>query len=573
MDSLDAINLAQQSFANDPSVLEATISSKGIAVQYANGMRGGLFLKGKLFDYKKSTTAELLGDDINAGHNFKSIVNGHKMLQMDAAYSEFSYYTSQVHDLNSSNLSRVGISITDYLKDNEVTVDRLTQLAGYGIIDMSGHGIPWPKESYITDIYYLTGETANENTSNKYWDEIKTGSIPVVKTMNFTDGTKYCVSPGFISSHNDFSNDTIFFYGGFCFSFLGGWPDIIDDFGDGAYLGFDWSVQGYNCANWDINSLALMSDTSKSEPMNLEDWMNDAAVDKSYNEGGRTISIHYTGDGNLTLWGDVSIKIIAQSDDGAPVSKPGEAGVAYPFKCEVVSNISELEYIWDIGDGSSPVSASNSVNITWSEDGSYELKIEVKDKNNGNSIGMARANITIGSNQDVKEYVLSCNRLNYVFSSDGGEITIWDNSIMGGTAWGGISYIDKDLVWNGLNFTGTITSDDGENGSSTNTVTGSLSSDGQLVSFVAEQEGWRRYPEHNYYFKLTVENAPLYNYEPPSETGNGHADYGDEYGQNAQNYVTAFEGRNWNSGGTFASVIGINWDNVDHLIIGFGKVE
>ncbi len=504
MDSLDAIDMVQQSFADAPNVSKATINNKGIAVQYANGMRGGLFLKGKLLDYKKSTDIKPLDKDPNLLNNLKSLVNGRKMLQMDAAYTEFSYYTSQVHDLNSSNLSRVGISITEYLKDSEVTLDRLTQLTGYGIIDMSGHGIPWPKENYITEIYYLTGETANETTSKKYWDDIKTGSIPVVKTMNFSIGTKYCVSSGFISSHNDFSNDTIFFYGGFCYSFLGGWPDIIDDFGDGAYLGFDWSVQGYHCANWDINSLALMSDTSKTEPMTLEEWMNDGAVDKSYsNQEGRTVSIQYTGDGNLTLWGDISINIVAQSDDGAPVSKPGEAGVGYPFKCNVVSNISELEYIWDIGDGSSPVTASDEVTATWAEDGRYKLKVEVKDKSNGNSLGTAMASVQIG-NDDILNFILSCNTIQYMFGpQDAIEFSPPGYSLSGN------NYVGEniDMVWNGFNFSAI-----NEWGDNKTTIDGSLSNDGKTISLVVELISSGELFQHEYTY--TVTDLPFSYYEP-----------------------------------------------------------
>ncbi|RLD42941.1 MAG: hypothetical protein DRI89_05995 [Bacteroidetes bacterium] len=369
---------------------------------------------------------------------------------------------------------------------------------------MSGHGIPWPKENYITEIYYLTGETVSTNTSKKYWDDIKIGSIPVVKAMSFTSGTKYCVSYDFINKYNDFSNDTIFFYGGFCYSFLGGWPDIIDDFGDGAYLGFDWSVQGYHCANWDINSLALMSDTSKTEPMTLEEWMNDGAVDKSYsNQEGRTVSIQYTGDGNLTLWGDISINIVAQSDDGAPVSKPGEAGVGYPFKCNVVSNISELEYIWDIGDGSSPVTASDEVTATWAEDGRYKLKVEVKDKSNGNSLGTAMASVQIG-NDDILNFILSCNTIQYMFGpQDAIEFSPPGYSLSGN------NYVGEniDMVWNGFNFSAI-----NEWGDNKTTIDGSLSNDGKTISLVVELISSGELFQHEYTY--TVTDLPFSYYEP-----------------------------------------------------------
>lgn len=559
MDSLDAINLAQQSFANAPSVTEATINNKGIAVQYANGMRGGLFLKGKLFDYKKSTALNPLADDIREASNLKSIVNGRRMLQLDAAYSQFSYYTDQVHNINNSNLSRVGISITDYYKDSEVTVDRLTQLGDYGIIDMSGHGIAWPKESYISEIYFLTGETVNANTSKKYWDEIKTGSIPLVKTMSFTSGTKYCISPDFITSHNDFSNDTILFYGGFCFSFLGDWPDIINDFGDGAYLGFDWSVQGFHCANWDINSLAMMSDTSKSQALNLEGWMNDGNVAKSYNEEGRIVSIHYTGDGNLCLWGNVSVNLIPLSSDGTPVSNPGEAGVAYPFKCEVVSNISELEYIWDIGDGSSPVTASNAVNITWSEDGEYELKVEVKDKSNGNSVGSAKSIVTIGNSgeDELIDILKACNHVYLGFGPE--DAFLWEEgkTVNPVKDPGDLEWEEAVIVWNGLSFSATAVTNENHN----HTINGILSSDGFTVTAIGEQVGYEA--AHDFYYKLGFDNYPV---QLPYD--NTTVIYTVESNQ-IQNYVTTFEGRWVWDNGNIINFTGVDWENTERLYIVF----
>ena len=124
--------------------------------------------------------------------------------------------------------------------------------------------------------------------------------------------------------------------------------------------------------------------------MTTEAWMNDPGLEKSYYDQGdkKTTHIYYAGDGALTLWDDISINLIALSPDGKPVSEPGEAGEAYPFRCEVVSTITELEFAWDIGDGSAPVTASKEVNITWSEDGPYVLKVDVKDKSNGSLLGL-----------------------------------------------------------------------------------------------------------------------------------------------------------------------------------------
>lgn len=47
MDSVEAINKVYDYFVSDPSVSYATINSQGIAVQYENGIRGGLMLNPK----------------------------------------------------------------------------------------------------------------------------------------------------------------------------------------------------------------------------------------------------------------------------------------------------------------------------------------------------------------------------------------------------------------------------------------------------------------------------------------------------------------------------------------------
>lgn len=570
MDSLDAIEEAYQAFENSDNVSSATINSKGIAVQYMNGMRGGIFLKGKLFDYKKkSMVMPLVGITTDKINNFKSIVNGRKMIQMDAAYTQFRYYTDLVNDYNSDNLSRVDISITEFLKDNEVTLDRLTQLSDYGIIDMSGHGIPWPKENYITEIYYLTGETVSDDMSKKYWDEIKTGSIPIVKVMSFEEGTKYCISPDFITKHNDFSQDTVFFYGGFCFSFLGDWPDIINGFADGAYLGFDWSVQGYNCANWDINSLALMSDTSKLQPMNLEEWMQDESVSKSYNDNGRIVSIHYTGDGNLTLWSDTKVRLIPLSSDGVPVSVAGEAGTPYPFKCEVVSNVSELEYSWDIGDGSSPVVASNAVNITWSEEGTYLLTVTVRNKNTTEVIGSASLTVTIGQsgNNDLIEFLPTCSTMSCQFGPSGA--FTFSPEYSAGPLY--VSMSSDNVVWSGLSFSGTKSYDDG----GAESISGSISGDGQTVSYVAHLEYISEFTNDIWQnYTITVSNLPLTLFDPDGgAVENPSARYGWTYSENFQQYVTSIEGYEVDGSGTTHTVTGVNWSSTDRLNFSFWKVN
>ncbi len=568
MDSLDAIKKAQQFFADAPSVSEAIVNSQGIAVQYANGMRGGLYLNP--LDNKTERNPDFLLNDLETNHNvgLKSIVNKRKMILINPHYHERSYYTDQIYSIHRNNLRKAGIDLSTFYKNEEATVNRFTELSGYGIIQIYSHGWAWPKENNITDIYLLTGETANDATSKKYWDELKTGNIPVAKIAG--SNNSYLVSERFIENYNDFSKDTVLFYGGFCYSFLGDWPDLQKSFADGVYVGFDWSVYTYRNANWSVNLVALMSDTSKSEPMNMESWMNDSGMEKSYwdatNE--RTVHIYYTGDGTLTLWGDVSVKLIALSDDGTPVTHPGEAGVAYPFKCEVVSDVSDLEYVWDIGDGSSPVTASNSVNITWSENGSYVLKVDVKDKSNGNIIGTAQANVTIGDSgsDDVIGFVTSCTKVNAAFIANIQYSPPYDDNNIS-------SHVEVD--WSGLSFNGYLEEDDLGNFHKY-TISGTLSNDGQKVSYVAKDDykwivGEQVLGEWSY--TITVNDYPLSMYYPePTPNEDPFASYGSIYSGviDVQQYVSNVEGYTIDNGVTY-TVTGVDWNSVTQLNIVFSK--
>jgi len=562
MDSLDAINMAYQSFADAPNVLEAFVNSQGIAVQYANGIRGGLFLNPRDEDLKKSSEQLLDGFQANNSGDLKTVVNNRKMILLNPHYYQRSYFTDQIYDISQSNLNRIGIDFSTIYKNDEATVDRFTELSGYGIVQIYSHGWAYPRETNIDKVYLLTGETANDNTTAKYWSDLTSGNLPIV-VVNSLDN-KYYVSKEFIANHNDFSKDTVMFFGGFCYSFLDDWPDLAESFARGAYLGFDWSVLTFFNANMSVNSMALMSDTSKSQPMDIAAWMNDPDVEKSFwhSIDNRTVHILYAGDSDLTLWGDVGVKIIAQSSDGTPVSKPGEAGVAYPFKCEVKSgiNISELEFVWDIGNGDNPYTLSDAVNITWSEEGNYILKVDVKDKNNGNIIGSAKVDVTIGDSgeEELIDFVKKCTKVSICFGPE--EAFLWEvgKSVTTARDYGDLEWDYALLEWNGLNFSATFVNDENH----TQTINGTLSSDGYMVSAVAEQEGYQMGADFTY--KLEFENYPV---ELPhdGQTVQYHVE-----SNLIQNYVTNFEGQLvWSSNGHIVNITGVDWEEIERLYISF----
>lgn len=563
MDSMSAIEQAYQSFLASEYVSSATINSQGITVQYANGMRGGLFINPK--DEISETEEQMsLGPIVSEDDNFKSLVNQRKMILINPHYFERSFYTDQVYSHSRNNLRKVNIDLSTFYKNTEATVDIFTQLSGFGIIQIYSHGMAWPKQENITDVYLLTGETANETTSKKYWSELKEGNIPVMKIKGRHNN--YFVSPQFIADNNDFTNDTILFFGGFCYSFLGGWPDIVEGFGDGAYMGYDWSVYTFKNANWSVNSIFNLSDTTANQPKTLNDWFVNSEIEKSYYSeiNNRTVSIHYAGDGNLKLWDKEGVSLTTLSLDGSPVNQPGEVGVAYPFRCNVTSTATNLEYAWDIGDGSAPVVASNEVNITWSEEGSYLLSVTVKNKNSGALIGTATLTVTIGeSNVDVTEFVTSCFKAGCTFRA-GIQYSLPDG------LWDGLSVNSVPIVWSGLSFSG-IYEENSSGIEKKYTISGSLSSDGQKVSFDAREEVEESYLNAKRDFSIRVVDYPL---SIISEEGinDPYAAYGSPYTGNVevQQYVSNFEGYYISNGETY-TVTGVEWDNVTMLCMMFSK--
>ena len=571
MDSLDAIRMAQQEFANDPGVSEAIISSQGISVQYTNGIRGGIFIN-PLDDISELDQKIQLDLDSKSKNLSKTaIVNQKEMILLNPHYWERSYYTDQVYSINRSSLEKVNIDNSTFFKNEESTVDRFTQLSDYGIIQIYSHGWAWPKETNITEVYVLTGETENETTSKKYWNDLTKGNIPVVKITG--SNNYYFLSPTFIADHNNFSADTILFYGSFCYSFLGNWPDIIDEFADGAYVGYDWSVYTHKNANWVVNSIYSLSDTTTDKPVTLNEWFNDDNVPKSYwsEKNNKEVHIHYAGDGNLKLWDDVKIRLIPLSSNGTPVNNPGEVGVAYPFKC-IVSTGSDifLEFTWDIGDGSSPISASNEVNITWSESGQYTLKVDVIDGFDETVYGTASLEVTIGEEdpgiEDVVEFITSCTEVKASFKAGvqySPENTLYEFN----------SHVFLD--WSGLSFNGTL--EESNSGETWNySITGTISSDGQKVSYEANMKqkwvvGEQVLSESNY--TISVIDYPLSLFEPEGSYGiDPFASYGSIYSGSidVRQYVSRFEGYLIENGVTY-TVTGVDWDNVTNLSLLFSK--
>jgi hypothetical protein len=313
MDSLEVINQLQQFFLGDPSVTSATIGSQGIAVQYSNGMRGGIFLNPE-DDFEVDTThLGILPKTFSSDLNEKSLVNNKKAIFLNPSYWERSGEANSIIASYNVNLPKAGFSLQTVYKNEEASVDRFTELSGYGIIHIYSHGWAWPENTAIEDVYLKTGEVENDVTTEKYALRMLTGDIIVAERQAGYDDQGiiiwkniYFIDEEFVASQNDFSKDTVLFYGGFCYSFLGKWPEIEKIFAKGAYFGFDWSVFTSKNVNWAKLLIYNLTDTTRFLPCNPPTWMNMPNPPKSYfnNKDNKTVNIKYVGDATLTLWKD-----------------------------------------------------------------------------------------------------------------------------------------------------------------------------------------------------------------------------------------------------------------------------
>jgi hypothetical protein len=315
-DSLVKILLA------DPNVQMAQSNSQGILVQYTNGMRGGILLNpedgedaaGLSPQYKLGST---LGGDPGPGHKPSS----KKTIFLNPSYWERQAWADPLTTTADAAFAKVGMNAFEKYVNAQCTIDKFTSLSGYGVVHIYTHGIAWPNKNNIQEVYMLTGETASQATTDKYFAEIKAGKLPIVI---YAAGNKYCISPSFFARHNNFSDDTTLVYGGFCYSGLGGWKDTLPQIAKaGAYVGFDWHVLTNMNSAWARFLYKQMSDTSRLTPLTLGDWRDAPDTNANYFDNEpqcqKWVSVWNYGYADLVLWR--ALKIYSIDPPTAPVGQ------------------------------------------------------------------------------------------------------------------------------------------------------------------------------------------------------------------------------------------------------------
>jgi hypothetical protein len=304
-DSLTAINQLQQFFLTNANVSSATLGSQGIAVQYKNGMRGGIFFNPEDYPADSLLMREGPNTQLPPILHLKSFVNNKNVIFLNPSFWERSFYANKIINNYNTQLPAIGFNLQTIYENQAAVVDRFTELSGYGIIHIYSHGLAWPDKNNIIDIYLKTGEVANNTTTTKYAADIKKGNI-LISNSKTSSGKKniYWINEPFIASHNDFSKDTVLFYGGFCFSFCGSWPAIQSTFAQGTYFGFTWSVHTENNAGWNISLIDSLCDTAVQHQYHPLEWLMGTNPPKSYwdDNAQKTVYIRYEGDDGLSLW-------------------------------------------------------------------------------------------------------------------------------------------------------------------------------------------------------------------------------------------------------------------------------
>jgi hypothetical protein len=373
-DTASALDSLLKVYLRDSTVASGVVSSQGISVLYKNGVKGGIMID-------PEDGYPLLYKSYNKDFPFTPAdikdfsPSSKKTIFINPSYLERKAWADPIIALYNNLFPKNGYNPPVLYLDTTATVDLFTNLAGYGIIHIYSHGWAWPDKWHLTEVYLLTGETANAVTTNKYQNEILGGNIPLIKIHKKTH--KYFISPSFFSNRNNFEKDSTIVYGGFCFGFLGGWPNAVLDVSKaGAYTGFTWRVLTDKNANWAKSLFDTLSNNNVKVPNSLDYWFTKTpGIAKQYydSQDKVTVKIVYTGHSDLTLVPVVEISI---SPNPAP-AKPNES---ITFTAKSKNKLpSQTKYKWNFGDGSAEQTILNDSTVTHSfaNEGTFPVTVKL----------------------------------------------------------------------------------------------------------------------------------------------------------------------------------------------------
>ena len=309
MDVDSATQQIAQQVSADASVEWAQADSTGVSIQYANGMRGGLVVDLDDLDseYEVAEAKGILSPALPVARAVTETST--RTVFLNPSYWERERYADAIMNAAEDALPQAGLQPFDNYLTEAATVERFASLDGYGLIHIYSHGKAWPTKDDPEEVYLLTGEVYNGETLLNFFGDVLLGNLAVFTRTEPWKGQKnpslFYVGPGFVTRHNNLSDEQSLVFLGFCHSFRGSWQESLIDIGASACIGFDWAVGTKRHSDWAIELYTNMADTSRLSPLTLEEWYSELEETGYVREkDGHVVNLQIHGDGGLTLWPD-----------------------------------------------------------------------------------------------------------------------------------------------------------------------------------------------------------------------------------------------------------------------------
>ncbi|MBE0661337.1 MAG: hypothetical protein IH597_02620 [Bacteroidales bacterium] len=546
MDSTAAVEALALWFRGHEYVAWARIGSQGISVSYTNGMFGGIMLDPERLDTDQVGNYKQSNEPADTLLPSKNLPSYKKARCINAAMDEF--YNIDAYQFNTwkEMLNSIGYECVYNLND-EVSLDYLKHIRSRndGIISLNSHGYVWPDRTNIQEVYFLTGEESSLHTTKQFYTDLIEQRVIMIKHKN--DKIRYYIAPDFLTKYNDFSKDTILFYGGFCYSFLGNWTSLVNACASGTYFGFDWAVKSDKCAEWAVNLVYYLADMSVDQPNTTEGWMVNSMIAKHYfsEKYNRNIHILYEGNGAFTLWQpeyNIEGGIEALAQDKAPIMVPGKTCFEYTLKCNVSGQLpQQFYYLWDLDHETAYAMGQNGNEVVgrWGLPGTYTVKAQIRNQANSEVIREFAVEVTI-EDPSYLDNVKAYPYFKMVFSNLSGlNITLTNEETMAGYYYNfDTFYFTSPLNWNDSTFSAQSLHPNG-NGGTTLTIQGEMSADGKvirhcLLTYTEISSNGVLYIES----KLEVANLPVFHHD---EWNCWQSFIWDIEGTPTQNYVQSVE--------------------------------
>ncbi|MFB6342935.1 hypothetical protein ACE1ET_14500 [Saccharicrinis sp. FJH62] len=280
-------------------VTSGKVIDQGIFITFSDGTQGGILTDGEDGpEYDKIPETPERETSVKSSkiqNQSPPLIT--KTIFLNPHYYERKKFADWLINKYKSYFPIAGYEEPEVYLNEKCTLDKFASLGDYGIIHIYSHGIKISEDTVLL----LTGEPINSASTTKYSDEIK--SKTVFRFRLRTAKNVYVVSPDFIKKNNNFKDENKLVYGGFCYSFLGGWPQMFYDNYKGGYFGFNNSVYTDKNVKWAEDLLYRLSYPYNFEPETAMTWRYNTSLGSSYiNNENEDVSIKYMGLNDLTLW-------------------------------------------------------------------------------------------------------------------------------------------------------------------------------------------------------------------------------------------------------------------------------